>query len=105
MSHFSMSSRFIIKNKGKLISNSKGKAEILIQQFKSVFTIDKNTTIPDTTKHIEETIPNLIITEKGLEKLLKDVNPSKAARLDGFPNRILKECASQITPGLTAIFQ
>ncbi|CAG2196522.1 unnamed protein product [Mytilus edulis] len=63
-----------LKNKGKLISDSKGKAEILIQQFKSVFTIDKSTTIPDTTKHIEETIPNLIITEKGLEKLLKDID-------------------------------
>jgi hypothetical protein len=32
-----------LKSNGKLVSNSKGKAEILIQQFKSVFTIDKST--------------------------------------------------------------
>lgn len=94
-----------LKNKGKLVSDSKGKAEILIQQFRSVFTIDKSTSIPKTTKYTKESIQQLIITTKGLEKLLKDVNPSKASGPDGIPNRILKECASEIAPGLTAIFQ
>ena len=83
-----------LKDKGKLVSDSKGKAEILIQQFRSVFTIDKSTSIPKTTKYILETIPNLLITTKGLEKLLKDVNPSKASGPDGIPNKILKECAT-----------
>ena len=94
-----------LKDKGKLVSDSKGKAEILIKQFKSVFTIDKSTTIPKTNKYIKETIPALYIREKGLEKLLKEVNPSKASGPDGIPNRILKECACQIAPSLTAIFQ
>jgi hypothetical protein len=37
--------------------------------------------------------------------LLQDINPSKASGPDGIPNRILKECASQIAPSLTVIFQ
>ena len=77
----------------------------MIQQFKSVFTIDKSTAIPQTTKHIDEPIPKLTIREKGVEKLLQDINPSKASGPDEIPNRILKECASQITPSLTVIFQ
>ena len=39
-----------LKNiKGKLISDSKERAEILIKQFKSVFIMDKSTTIPEIT--------------------------------------------------------
>ena len=88
-----------------MVSDSKGKAEILIQQFKSVFTIDKSTAIPQTTKHIDELITKLTIRETGVEKLLQDMNLSKASGPDGIPNRILKECASQIAPSLTVIFQ
>ena len=94
-----------LKSNGKLISDSKAKAEILIQQFKSVFTIDKSTAIPQTTKHIDEPILKLTIRENGVDKLLQDINPSKASGPDEIPNRILKECASQITPSLTVIFQ
>ena len=93
-----------LKNIGKLVSDSKGKAEILIQQFKSIFTIDKSTAIPQTTKHIDEPIPKLTIRENGVEKLLQDINPSKASGPDGIPNCILKECASQIAPSLTVFF-
>jgi hypothetical protein len=39
----------------------------------------------------------------GVEKLLQDINPSKASEPEGIPNRILKECASQIAPSLTVI--
>jgi hypothetical protein len=94
-----------LKSKGKLVSDSKEKDDILIQQFKSVFTIDKSTAIPQTTKHIDEPIPKLTIRENGVEKLLQDINPSKASGPDGIPNRILKECASQIALSLTVIFQ
>jgi hypothetical protein len=72
-----------LKSNGKLVSNSKGKAEILIQQFKSFFTIDKSTAIPQTTKHIDKTIPKFTIRENGVEKLLQDINPSKASGPDG----------------------
>ena len=47
-----------LKSKGKLVSDSKEKDDILIQQFKSVFTIDKSTAVPQTTKHIDEPLPS-----------------------------------------------
>ena len=37
--------------------------------------------------------------------MLQDINQSKASGSDGIPNRILKECARQIAPSLTVIFQ
>jgi hypothetical protein len=47
----------------------------------------------------------LAIRENGVEKLLQDINPSKASGPDGISNCILKKCASQIAPSLTVIFQ
>jgi hypothetical protein len=93
-----------LKSNGQLVNDSKGKADILINQFKSVFTREENKTLPKTTKHIStkcRSIPDLEIRSEGIEKLLKNINPSKASG----PNRILKECAKQLAPGLTSIYQ
>ena len=61
--------------------------------------------MPQTAKYIDQPIPKFTIRENGAEKLLQDINPSKASGPDGIPNRILKECARQIAPNLTVIFQ
>jgi hypothetical protein len=45
------------------------------------------------------------IEQKGLEKLLRQVNPNKASGPDTIPNRILKECAEPIAPILQIILQ
>jgi hypothetical protein len=94
-----------LKSNDKLVSDSKEKGEILIQKLISIFTIDKSTAIPQTTKHIDESIPKLTIRENGVEKLPQDINPSRASGPDGIPNRILKACVIQIAPILTVIFQ
>jgi hypothetical protein len=72
-----------------------------------VFTREENKTLPKTTKHIHVSIsiPDLEIRSEGIEKLLKNINPSKASRPNNIPNRILKECAKQLAPGLTSIYQ
>jgi hypothetical protein len=88
-----------LKSNGQLVNDSKGKADILINQFKSVFTREENKTLPKTTKHISRSIPDLEIRSEGIEKLLKNINPSKASRPNNIPNRILKECAKQLAPG------
>ena len=46
----------------------------------------------------------LTITTKGIEDLLKRVYPMKDNGPDKIPSRALKECAPQIAPHLTAIF-
>ena len=45
------------------------------------------------------------ISEDGVEKLLKDLNPHKAMGPDGLHPRILKQLASTIAPTLQIIFQ
>ena len=50
-------------------------------------------------------MPDIHITQKGVEKLLTNLNPNKATGPDGLSPRILKELSSQIAPILTKIFQ
>jgi hypothetical protein len=44
-------------------------------------------------------------TSNGIEKLLSDLNPSKASGPDLLPTRIIKLVASEIAPVLSVIFQ
>ena len=43
--------------------------------------------------------------EPGIENLLKDISMSKAIGPDKISNFILKNCASQLGPGLAIIYQ
>jgi Rod binding domain-containing protein len=79
-----------------LISDSKGKAELLLDQFKSVFAKTTDNTLPKTRIQAKTDIPPIKIEQKGLEKLLRQINPSKGSGPDSIPNRILKECAEPI---------
>jgi hypothetical protein len=47
----------------------------------------------------------IIIDQKGLEKLLTNINPAKASGPDNIPNRILKECAIHLAPILKTMLQ
>ena len=87
-----------LKKGTQLISDNKGKANLLIQQFKSVFTQTTDTTLPSTKIQCKNKIKPIIIKQEGLEKLLSKVNPSKSSGPDNIPNRILKECAVQLAP-------
>jgi hypothetical protein len=46
-------------------------------------------------------MPNIIITENGINKLLQNINIHKASGPDNIHGRILKECTTQIAPILT----
>ena len=50
-------------------------------------------------------MPDIIVTEEGVAKLLRRINPNKACGPDMIPARILKEFADEISSSLTAIFQ
>ena len=94
-----------LKSGNRLVTDGKGKAEKLIDQFQSVFTKDDGDSIPPFPTRVKEHIPPLTINKKGVTKLLQNIKISKAAGPDGLPNRVLQECASEISPALTAIFQ
>ena len=96
-----------LKKKGVLVDDSKKKANILIDQFSSVFTKDEKDSheMPQMESKCNSSIPPLIIRQAGVAKLLKKINVTKAPGPDAIPNIILKNCAEQIAPAMTAIFQ
>ena len=78
-----------LKENGQLHSDSRRKAEILNNQFCSVFTSEDTTNIPKLT---------------GVTKLLEGLNGGKASGPDELPNLILKNAANEISPFLKIIF-
>ena len=94
-----------LRQNGILHSNPTAKAEILNQQFQSVFTDDQS---PQETNLYNSTLPempDIEITETGVLKLLQNLKPYKAQGPDNIHPRILKELAVEITPSLTLIFR
>ena len=94
-----------LKHEGRLYSDSKTKAELLNSQFRSVFTRED-------TEHIDKllgpnypTIDPLVINPKGVEKLLSQLNPSKAPGPDQIPWRILKGLCEELAPVFCALFK
>ena len=71
----------------------------------SVFSRDKSQDLPEVSTRVENDIPLLSIGEEGVFKLLQNIKVDKAAGPDELPNRVLQECAAEITPAVTAIFQ
>ena len=79
-------------------------AKILNNQFLSVFSEDDGRT-PDIKGKDCPPISELTITQNGVQKLLSELNPSKANGPDQISTRILKECADIISKPLTLIYQ
>ena len=93
-----------LKRGGTLHSDSTTKAEILSEQFQSVFTPDTEDAIPQLEGTPYPTISRLHISQPGVTKLLLNLKVRKASGPDNIPARILKELAHEISPGLTAVF-
>ena len=79
-------------------------AKILNNQFLSVFSEDDFRT-PNMKGTECLPINDLHITQNGVQKLLSELDPSKANGPDGISTRVLKECADIISKPLTLIFQ
>ena len=100
-----------LKKDGRLTSDPKEQAEILNSQFQSVFGDGKEYTDQEFLDKTGMGNPNLpvmndiIVTEQGVKKLLRDLNPHKACGPDGITSRVLKELAEELAPGLTTLFQ
>ena len=93
-----------LKKHGNLYSDSTEKAEILSDQFSSVFTTDRGDPTPKTAGPNFPTIPSLTVTEAGVAKLLSKIVTTKASGPDEIPNHLLKELSTEIAPILTHIF-
>ena len=93
-----------LKENGKLHSGGQKKAEILNRQFSSVFTADQAGEQTTLSGPACPPLRQLVVNVKGVEKLLQEINPSKASGPDQVPCRILRELSVELAPVLTAIF-
>ena len=92
-------------HKDELISDSRAKAEVLNQQFASVFTLENAGDLPDLGVNKTQKISPLVISNDGVLQQLKELNASKAQGPDEIPPWFLKLAAEDISPYLTNIFQ
>ena len=91
---------------GSLISEPKGKAAVLSDQFQSVFTRENRSDVPDLNfNNHTSPMPAISFTTSGIETLLSDIDPNKAQGPDKIAPFILKSCATEIAPILQVIFK
>ncbi|KAI8479428.1 hypothetical protein Bbelb_428470 [Branchiostoma belcheri] len=102
-----------LKVAGKLITDDKERAEILNSQFQSAFSAREDfseeefklrTQMPPRNPE-QPTLEDIIITTAGVEKLLRNLDPSKASGPDQLSPRILREVATEIAPLLAFLYQ
>jgi hypothetical protein len=93
-----------LRNKGFLINDSKQKAEVLSTQCHSVFTPEDDKPISASLEDNYPSMPEINVTNNGVEKLLKNIDASKATGPEEISARILKEFAPELSPLLTNIF-
>ena len=91
-----------MKDLGILVSDNTKKAELLNNQFKSVFTLEDMDSMPDP---LPMKYNDITIYPEGIQKLLSNLNPHKATGPDGISPRILKELAPELASILSFIYQ
>ena len=100
-----------LKENGILITDPTEKANVLNRQFDHAFSegkvytsesIKNKCSLPSTNC---PTMPDLLISTDGVEKLLKNLDPSKAPGPDGISARVLKELAHEIAPSLSLVYR
>ena len=104
-----------IKVAGKLVTSAIDRETALNAQFQSVFskqkasytsTIAESTIMNNDLDNCEySALSSLDISINGVTKLLKNLKPRKAPGPDNIKPLVMKETATKIAPGLTAIFK
>ena len=85
-------------------TDSQDKANILNHYFCSVFSHDNNDDFPYIGDSPFPNMPPIELHCVGINKVLKSLDPSKAAGPDGLPSRYLKLIADELTPSLFLLF-
>ena len=84
--------------------SDRAKANALVEQFTSVFTVEDTNTVPNLEQKFPD-MPTITFGEEGIKKLLCKVKPRKAGGPDDIPARFLQETATQMARPYTHLFQ
>ena len=93
-----------LRENGILRTDSKDKANILNNQFHSVFTEEGSGTLPQLGTGQYNKMKDIYVNPNGVRSYLGKLNPNKASGPDTINARILKECCNELGDILTAIF-
>lgn len=86
------------------MSESKDRAEILSDQFRSVFTPEEGGATPLLEGPTYPPIETLTVQTAGVEKLLSQLKPNKSSGPDNIPARLLKELSVELAPALSSFY-
>ena len=95
----------LISTTGTIASESSEKAEAFNEYFKSVFTLEDLSYIPDKGTSPYPAIPEINITLQGVTNLLSSCDPHKSPGPDNLHAAFLKQVSVEIAPMLTHLFQ
>ena len=75
-----------LKDNGILNSDSKCKSEILNRRYQSVFSEEESSTVLTLTEPPSPTMPEIVVTQDGVKKLLLDLKENKGSSPDSIPS-------------------
>jgi len=81
------------------------KAEVLNDQFSSVFTKEDTSPLPDLDKSTFSDAPHNQVTSNGVLKLLQGLNPHRATGPHSIFSHFLRDMAHPLVPALAFVFQ
>ena len=89
---------------GSIISDPQGKAAVLSDQFRSVFTLEDTSNVPNLDGNTFAPMSAISISSRGIQAQLDNLDPNKAQGPDKIAPFVLKNCAAEVAPMLEIIF-
>ena len=94
-----------LRKEGRTHADPKTKAEILNNQFSSVFTREDTDSLPSMPHSPYADAPNITIEPNGVANLLAKLNPHKAKGPDNIEAKLLRVAAVELAPAISLLFQ
>ena len=92
------------KNDGTLTVNDKETVEVLNTYFKSVFTVEDISNMPDFPTKVNSVLDDIAISESDVYDVLVSLNPNKTSGPDNLHPWLLRNCARSLTKPLFLLF-
>ena len=93
-----------LKDGTKEVSDPTLKASLFNRFFSSIFILWNKDQIPFCQQHEDEHLRSVQLEEDDIRKALKNLDSTKAPGPDGIPTKVLKDCAEELIPNLTDLF-